>query len=132
MTIVILYLVTTVTFFVLDAIGLRFVIKPIFDRNIGHLYADPFRLVPAAGFYLAYVGGLLWFVSIPALRNDNTVEAFMNGAILGLLCYGTYEMTNYATLADWSLEQVIADCIWGAVLTGTTAWIGVTATRALT
>lgn len=128
----ILYAVTAVTFLALDAIGLKFLIKPIFDRNVGHLIAEPLRLGPAAGFYLAYVVGLLWFVSVPALRNGNATEALINGALLGLLCYATYEMTNYATLADWSLEQVIADCLWGAVLTGFSAWFGVTVTKAIT
>lgn len=44
--------------------------------------------------------------------------------VLGLLCYGTYEMTNYATLADWSWEQVIVDSAWGMLLTGFAAWAG--------
>ncbi len=126
----ILYLSTAVIFFVVDAIGLRVLIKPVFERHIGHLFADPFRVVPAGLFYLGYVLGLLWFVSLPALKSNDPMAALVNGALLGLLAYGTYEFTNYATLRDWTFQQVATDTIWGGVLTGFAAWAGVQVTRA--
>ncbi len=125
-----LYLITAVIFFVVDAIGLRLMIKPVFERHVAHLFADPFRVGPAAIFYLGYVAGLLWFVSVPALQTG-PVSALIGGALLGLLAYGTYEFTNYATLRDWSMNQVIVDTLWGGVLTGFSAWAGVVAIRAL-
>lgn len=121
----ILYLVTAGVFLVLDFIGIRYLIRPVFERHVGDLLAAPLRLGPAALFYLAYVAGLLWLVSWPALRAGDPVQALVGGMVLGLLCYGTYEMTNYATLAAWSWEQVIVDGIWGTVLTGFAAWAGV-------
>jgi len=121
----VLYGVTAVVFFGLDMIGLTKIIRPVFERHVGHLLADPLRLGPAAMFYLAYVVGVLWFVSLPALRAGVPMQALLGGMALGLLCYGTYEMTNYATLADWSWEQVLFDGIWGACLTGFAAWAGV-------
>jgi uncharacterized membrane protein len=131
MNIMILYLATAVIFFVADAIGLRFLVKPVFDRHVAHLFADPFRVVPAAVFYLGYIAGMLWFVSIPALRGNDPTAAFVGGIALGLLAYGTYEFTNYATLRDWSLEQVVVDTIWGGVLTGFAAWAGVMVARSM-
>jgi uncharacterized membrane protein len=101
----------------------------VFVRLVGHLFADPFRLGAAALFYLGYVAGLLWFVSVPALRQPDPFAALIGGALLGLLAYGTYEFTNYATLRDWSLEQVLVDTIWGGFLTGVSAWVGVAAVR---
>lgn len=129
MKILVLYLSTAVIFFAADAVGLRLLIKPVFERHVAHLFAEPFRVVPAALFYLGYVAGLLWFVSIPALRAGDPVAALVGGVALGLMAYGTYEFTNYATLRDWSIEQVAADTIWGAVLTGFSAWAGVTIAR---
>ncbi|MBE9638936.1 DUF2177 family protein [Salipiger mangrovisoli] len=126
-----LYAITAAIFLGLDMLGLRFLIRPVFERHVGHLLAEPLRLGPAAGFYLAYVVGVLVFVSLPALREGAAVQALWMGALLGLMCYGTYEMTNFATLADWSWEQVITDCLWGAALTGVAAWAGVAATLAL-
>lgn len=131
MKILALYLITAATFFVIDAIGLRLMIKPVFERHIGHLFADPFRVGPAALFYLGYVAGVLWFVSVPALNNGNPVTALIGGALLGLLAYGTYEFTNYATLRDWSPAQVAVDTLWGGVLTGFSAWAGVMVTRTI-
>jgi len=127
----ILYLTTAIAFLVVDMIGLRFVVKPVFDRHVGHLFAKPFRVAPAAVFYLGYVLGLLWLVSLPALADSAPVTALLGGMILGLMAYGTYEFTNYATLRDWTLEQVIVDTVWGSLLTGFAAWAGVTLTLAL-
>ncbi|WP_417277938.1 DUF2177 family protein [Celeribacter sp.] len=124
-----LYVSTALIFFVVDAIGLRLLIKPVFERHIGHLFADPFRLGPAALFYLGYVAGVLWFVSWPALKDNDPVAALIGGVLLGLLAYGTYEFTNYATLKDWSLQQVLTDTIWGGMLTGMSAWVGVLIAR---
>lgn len=129
MKIAILYLVTAVAFLALDAIGLRYLVKPVFDRHVGHLLVDPFRLLPAALFYLGYVAGVLWFVSVPALRSGDAMSAMVGGVLLGLMAYGTYELTNYATLRDWSFQQVAVDMIWGGVLTGFSAWAGVTVAR---
>lgn len=131
MKILALYSVTTVIFFIVDYVGLRFLIKPVFERHVAHLFADPFRVVPAVLFYLGYIVGVLWFVSLPALRADDPVAALIGGIALGLFAYGTYEFTNYATLRDWSFEQVVIDTLWGGALTGGAAWAGVTFTRAL-
>ncbi len=131
MKILVLYFSTAAVFLAADVIGLRFIVKPVFDRHIGHLLADSFRVVPAALFYLGYVAGVLWFVSIPALRNDDPLAALLGGAALGLMAYGTYEFTNYATLQDWSAQQVMVDTLWGGVLTGVSAWAGVMIARAI-
>lgn len=123
--VVLLYAATAVVFFGLDMLGIRFIVRPVFDQHVGHLLASPLRLGPAAVFYLFYVAGLLLFVSLPALRAGAPVQALVMGAVLGAMCYGTYEMTNLATLADWSWQQVIVDGLWGTFLTGFSAWAGV-------
>jgi uncharacterized membrane protein len=122
-----LYLITAAAFLLVDILGIKFLIRPVFERHVGSLLADPLRLGPAVVFYLAYVAGLLWFVSLPALKSGAPLQALAGGMVLGLLCYGTYEMTNYATLRDWSIEQVMIDGLWGMALTGFAAWAGVAA-----
>lgn len=122
-----LYTITVVVFLGLDIIGINYIVRPVFEQNVGHLLASPLRLGPAALFYLAYVAGLLWFVSLPALKDNAPLAALLGGMLLGFLCYGTYEMTNYATLQDWSLRQVAVDLTWGTLLTGFSAWAGVAA-----
>lgn len=120
-----LYAATATMFLFLDFLGIRFLVRPVFERHVGHLLADPLRLGPAALFYLGYVAGLVWLVSWPALKANDPLQALIGGLVIGLMCYGTYEMTNYATLADWSWQQVVIDGLWGTLLTGFTAWAGV-------
>lgn len=126
---IILYVVTLAVFLAVDVIGIRYLIRPVFERHIGDLLAEPFRLGPAAGFYAFYVLGLLYFVSLPALRAGMPVQALLGGVLLGLMCYGTYEFTSLAIMRDWSWQQVVTDTIWGGFLTGFAAWAGVTITR---
>jgi len=120
-----LYLVTGVVFLGLDMIGLRVLMRPLFEAHVGDLLARPLRLGPAAVFYLFYVAGLLWLISVPAMQSGQPLKALLGGMVLGALCYGTYEFTNYATLARWSMAQVAVDLVWGTVLTGFAAWAGV-------
>lgn len=132
MSVAILYLATAVVFFAVDMVGIRLLILPVFEKSVGHLLIDPPRYAAAAGFYLGYIALLLWFVSLPALRAGAPAQALFNGALLGLMCYATYEFTNYATLTDWTLRQVVIDSLWGAALTGVSAWAGLAITRAAT
>jgi uncharacterized membrane protein len=130
MQIALLYLVTAGVFLVLDALMLNTVLRPLFEGRIGEIRAEPLRLGPAAAFYLAYVAGLLYLVSVPALRDGDPVQALMGGAVLGFVAYGTYEFTNYAVLRDWHWSLVATDLAWGTVLTAVSAWAGVAALRA--
>lgn len=131
MQLVILYIATAVVFLGLDVVGLKNILRPLFERHIGDLMVDGFRFVPALVFYLFYIGGLLYFVSWPALKSDAPLQALWGGALLGALTYGTYEFTNYATLKAWSPQMVAVDMVWGIFLTGVSAWAGVMIARAV-
>lgn len=122
-----LYVTTAVVFLLLDAIMLTFVMKPLFTRHIGPLLADPIRLAPAALFYLAYVGGLVYLVSLPALKTG--APLVVPALIIGLMAYGTYEFTSWAVMRDWHWSMVVTDTLWGGTLTALSAWAGVTLTR---
>ncbi len=129
MQIVTLYFSTAAVFLIADALMLTFVMRPLFERHIGSLLADPIRMGPAALFYLAYVGGILWLVSLPALRTDTSV--ILGAAVLGAMAYGTYEFTSYAVMRDWHWSMVLVDLTWGTVLTAFSAWAGLAITRAI-
>lgn len=124
-----LYATTAAVFLILDAIMLTLFMKPLFSRHIGGLMLADIRIVPAAAFYAAYVAGLLYLVSVPALRDGAPV--LLPAAIIGAMAYGTYEFTSYAIMKDWHWSMVAADVTWGAVLTAVSAWAGVAATRAI-
>ncbi len=129
MQLVLLYLVTAGVFLILDALMLGYVMKPLFQRHISDLMAEPIRLAPAAAFYAVYVAGLIYLVSWPALKTGAPV--LLPAAVLGALAYGTYEFTSYAIMKDWHWTMVATDTTWGTVLTAVSAWAGVTVTRAV-
>ncbi|WP_371036859.1 MULTISPECIES: DUF2177 family protein [unclassified Rhodosalinus] len=130
MQIALLYLATAGVFLVLDALMLNMVLRPLFEGRIGAIMAEPLRMGPAAVFYLAYVAGLLYLVSVPALRAGDPMQALVGGAVLGFVAYGTYEFTNYAVLRDWHWTLVAVDLTWGTALTAVSAWAGVAVLRA--
>ena len=130
MQLAILYLSTAVVFLVVDAIMLTVVMKPLFMQHIGPLMLEGFRIGPAAAFYAAYIGGVIYLVSWAALKND--APLIVPAAIIGAMAYGTYEFTSYAIMKDWHWSMVAVDTTWGTVLTAFSAWAGVTITRAVT
>jgi uncharacterized membrane protein len=120
-----LYAITAGLFLVIDAVMLTFVMKPIFTSHIGAAMRDSLMLVPAGLFYLAYVAGLVFLVSAPALRDAAPGRAALHGSIIGAMAYGTYEFTSMSIMKNWSWTMVAVDTMWGAVLTGFCAWAGV-------
>ena len=130
MTALSLYVLTFVVFLGIDFFGLSYLIKPVFERDIGHLLTDSPRLFPAFLFYAFFIGAVTYFVSWPALQQgESVVWVFMNAAILGAMAYGTYEFTNLATLKDWTSRMVLVDFSWGTLLTGMSATIGTAVIR---
>lgn len=127
MTTLTLYATTAAVFLILDAIMLTLVMKPLFTRHIGPLLAEPIRIAPAALFYLAYVLGLVYLVSLPALKSGSPL--ILPALIIGLMAYGTYEFTSWSVMRDWHWQMVVTDVIWGGTLTAFSAWAGVTLTR---
>ena len=130
MTLTILYIATFAVFLILDGIMLTLVMKPLFTRHIGTLMAEPLRMAPAALFYAGYIAGLLYLVSVPALKTG--VPVLIPAAVIGAMAYGTYEFTSYAILRDWNLSMVATDFLWGTALTAFSAWAGVAVTRMVT
>jgi uncharacterized membrane protein len=127
MQILTLYLATTAIFLALDALMLTLHMQPLFQRFLGEALLTSPRYLPAAVFYAAYIAGLLYLVSLPALKTGAPV--LLPAAILGAMAYGTYEFTSYAVMKDWSPQMVATDLIWGTVLTAVSAWGGLALTR---
>ncbi len=111
------YAVTAVIFFGLDFIWLSLSLSYVYKRHLGGLLMDKPNLPVAGLFYLIYVVGILVFAVLPALERGDPVRAIWAGALLGLVAYGTYDMTNLATLNGWSGFVTIVDTMWGVVVT---------------
>jgi uncharacterized membrane protein len=132
MQIAILYASACVIFLVLDALMLTFVMRPLFEKHLGDLMLKELRLLPAAIFYLGYVAGLTYVVSLPALRAGDPWATIVPAAIIGAMAYGTYEFTSYTIMKAWHPSLVIADVTWGTIATALVAAGSVWVTRALT
>ena len=120
-----------VGFFMLiaDAIWLTTMAKLLYRPTLGDILLDDFRLAPAAVFYVLYVVAILVFAVAPAAKTGNWTTALFYGAFLGLVAYGTYDLTNHATLKAWTTTLTVVDMTWGAVLTGSSATAGYLAAR---
>jgi uncharacterized membrane protein len=59
------------------------------------------------------------------------INALFFGALLGLVSYATYDLTNLATLKDWPLIVTVVDLIWGTVLGGVVSYVSALLGRAL-
>ncbi len=70
------------------------------------------------------MAGIVWFAVLPALATGQLGKAALNGALLGIVCYATYDLTNQATLRDWPLAVTLADIPWGAFVTAVGASAG--------
>jgi uncharacterized membrane protein len=111
------FLTTLVILLLLDAVWLT-AIAPTSRRVIAAIQGSPLevRWIPALFVYLLIAAGITAFTVTPSLR-----EAAQRGALLGLVIYGVYDLTNYATLKAYSLTYAAADIAWGTFLCGTTA-----------
>jgi len=124
MSLIAAYAAMLIVFLGIDALWIKLVMHPLFRRHVADLLSGEMRLGVAAGFYVLYVGGILYFATVPALREAAWGAALLKGALFGFFAYGTYEATNFATLKGWSWSMLITDVAWGTALTAATALTG--------
>lgn len=125
------YVATAVVFFGLDFIWLSTMTRTFYRSRIGSLLLEQPNFTAAGIFYLFYVAGIVHFGVLTAVNSGNWTTALINGALLGMLAYGTYDMTNLATLKGWSVSMTVVDILWGTFLTGLASVSGYLITTAL-
>ena len=117
--------VTMLIFFICaELIVLTNVIQPLFSQHVGHLMRENTNFMIASIFYFVYVAGVYWFATKAGLRSDSLLVGLSSGCFLGLLAFGTYELTNYLILKDWKLSLVYIDTSWGIIVSGAMAAVG--------
>lgn len=125
------YLSTAVVFAVMDFVWLSATAERLYRPVLGSIMADKVRLGPAIAFYLIYMAGTVIFAVWPALKSGNISTALIYGALLGVVAYATYDLTNMATLKVWSMKITLLDLAWGAFATAIAAAAGTWITRAI-
>jgi uncharacterized membrane protein len=121
LAVLVTYVATLIIMLAIDAVWLGLVALPMFKAALGDLLG--FRPLPGVIFYLLYAAGILIFVT-PAGRASGYGAIIRQGLLFGLMTYGTYELTNYATLKLWNVKLVLSDMAWGAVVTAASATLG--------
>lgn len=117
------YFLTLGVFLAIDAVWLLFLAKKLYSEQLGYLMAKSPNLIAALIFYLLFIAGLIFFVIHPALASESGRHALLAGLFFGLVTYGTYDLTNQATIKDWPVLITMVDLCWGSFVTGMTAWI---------
>ena len=113
-----------VFFIFAEMIVLTNIMQPLFKKHIGFLMKEDTNFSIAAIFYLIYVAGVFWFATRAGIKSESYFAAVFSGAFLGLIAFGTYEITNYVILKDWKIQLVIVDTLWCIIITGSMAYVG--------
>ncbi|MBT8097379.1 MAG: DUF2177 family protein [Gammaproteobacteria bacterium] len=129
MTLIKAFIATIVTFLVIDAIWITLFVVDYYETQVGSLMRETPNFVAALVFYLAYAFAVVVLAVRPALASKRIVDALLLGALLGAIAYGTFTITNYAVLKDWTMGLVISDIAWGTFLTAIVAASGYLAAR---
>ncbi|WP_086350904.1 DUF2177 family protein [Candidatus Enterococcus clewellii] len=123
-----LYFLCAGIFLIFDLFWLLVVSKKMYQHFIGSLMGET-KIVPAILFYLLYIVGVLFFVVVPGIEKSSLWYVLGSGALFGLICYGTYDLTNLATIKDWPVMMTAIDLAWGMFVTaaasGLTYWLNI-------
>lgn len=117
------YLATLVSLLAIDLLWIGVIAKSFYQKHLGYIFAEKFSLAPAILFYALYAFGIVYFVLTPALEAKSWSLALTRGALLGLLAYAAYDLTNQATLAKWPLVITAVDLAWGTFVTAVVSGI---------
>ena len=120
---IIAYVSAAIAFGVLDSLWLRWAGPNLYRPVIGEIMTDNIRMGAAGAFYFIYLAGMVWFAIKPGLETGQVTTAILNGALLGALCYATFDLTSQAVFKVWATHITIADIFWGAFATATASAI---------
>jgi uncharacterized membrane protein len=124
MTYLVPYLAALLVFGVIDGAWLYFMGSQLYKPVLGDVLAPEVRLGPAIAFYLLFPVGLMIFAIEPAARTENVATALFYGALFGFFTYATYDLTNFATLKNWTLQLTLIDIAYGSLVASLAAAAG--------
>lgn len=126
------FLLTFAVFLIIDMLWLGLIAKNIYQKYLGNFLTDDVNWIAAFIFYFIFVVGISIFAIYPAVKKGSILNAILMGSLFGFFTYGTYDLTNLATLKDWPLPIVFIDIIWGSVLSALVSLSGYLIVKRLT
>jgi len=124
MSMVAVYLAIAVPFLLIDMVWLKVMGERVYRPTLGDILLSQPNPWPAVLFYLVYPLGLMGFAVLPAHQDGSLIRALVTGLMFGFFTYATYDLTNQATLRNWTTILTVADVLWGAVLAACCACSG--------
>jgi uncharacterized membrane protein len=125
------YAAIAAVFLVLDAVWLTVMGRLVYRPTLGDILLSEIRFGPAIVFYLIFPLAVLIFGSLAGVRSGGLSSALVYGALFGAFAYATYDLTNFATLRNWTLQITVLDIAYGALLSAVAAAAGYAAFRAV-
>jgi len=126
---VIAYLSTAALFLAVDFVWLSIMANGFYRSRIPDVIGTQANYPAAIAFYLIFVAGIVIFAVSPALENGRWTTALVYGALFGFMAYATYDLTNQATLKQWSTMVTIVDMGWGTFASALCATLSLLFTR---
>jgi uncharacterized membrane protein len=126
---VITYIATLVVFLAIDMAWLGWIARSTYVAEMGDLIRKQPNIVAAVVFYLLYAAGLMFFAISPGLKAGSIMQSVLLGGALGLVAYGTYDLTNLSVVNGFGVKIALIDLAWGTFLSAITSGIIVTAMR---
>jgi uncharacterized membrane protein len=124
MAMVIGYFGALAAFLAADMVWLGLMAGRLYRPLLGDIVAPSVNLSAAAVFYLIFPVGLAIFAIGPGMRGGSLAIAALNGALFGFFTYATYDLTNQATLRNWTTQLTLVDVGWGVALGAIAASVG--------
>lgn len=124
-----LFGIAFVVFSILDALWLGLIATSFYSKEFGDLARRTVdgALSPhwgaAIAAYIVLVLAVVVFILPQFTGKPISPGIFWYGALFGVVVYGVYDLTNLATLKDWSLKVTVLDMLWGGVIYGTTSYV---------
>ncbi|MCK5811325.1 MAG: DUF2177 family protein [Clostridiales bacterium] len=115
---IVIFLVTFIIFMIIDFLWLSIFAKKFYHKHLGYIMAKKQNMLATVIFYVVFIIGLVFFVINPAINKHSVVYAIFVGSFYGVVTYGTYNLTNFATIKNWPISITIIDLIWGGFLCG--------------
>jgi uncharacterized membrane protein len=125
------YIGALISFGVVDAMWLRLMGPLLYRPTLGDILLAELRLGPAIAFYLSFPIGVFVLAVLPALKAGSLTSAVGSGILFGALAYATYDLTNFATLRNWTLQLTVLDIVYGAIVSAFSAAVSFLVARSI-
>ena len=110
--------ISAITLLIIDILFISLVLVKSFNKQILNVQGSPLvlNIHGALVSYFFLILGLYYFI----IQENRPIH---DSFLLGLIIYGIYDATNYATITNWDLKTSIIDTLWGGTLYGLTTFL---------